>query len=186
MSAQAKLIRNYVAEQLAAMPELGATVFAGRHRAQQTRDLPSVNVMTGSERVEGSAFIGSGARKYERRLDLQLEIRVSTNGREDDGREAMNDLDDLTERVERWMFDRETNDPIWVEALLASTQTGIPEESSEPSPMRIVTFDVLYFDYAPKAGEEPAGPLETIHVDHDLAPADGAVDATDRIAVQQP
>ena len=58
---------------------------------------------------EGRA-LGPGVRRYERELELQIAVQVSTSGRNDRGEDAADALDDLAEAVEAWMFDRE-NEP---------------------------------------------------------------------------
>lgn len=186
MSAGAKLIRRHVAEGLEVFADLNAKVFAARHRALQKSDVPAVLVYTDKERVLDTTASTFGARKYEREIELHLAIVANTRGQNDDGDLIADELDDIAEIVERWMFEREENEPVWVEAKLQRTGSGTADEADFPAAIKKVVFDVIYFDYAPKLPTELAGPLSTIHVDHDLAPADGQVDASDSITITQP
>lgn len=186
MSAAAKLIRNHVADGLAAAPGVEASVFAARHRNLQDEELPAVLVFTDAERVVESRGIGQGARKYERRIDLHITIVANTGRRNDAGAGVADDIDDLAEAIEAWMFERELNAPVWVEALLVRTEGGVAaQESAQPTPGKVLVFEVLFFDYAPKPNVGPLEDLEEIRARYDLAPTDGQVDAEDSVPVSQ-
>ena len=190
MSAGAKRIRRFVSDGLTADAGIAASVFAARHRALRGEELPVVLVYTDSEQVKGSRALGPGVRRYERELDLQIAVQVSTDGRNDRGEEAADHLDDLADAVESWMFDRENApnqdgfpDAPWVHAHLSRAEMSVAEESRQPSPMRVLTFTVLYHATAPKPRQSAPEDLTGIDVEHDLAPADGQPDATDSIPV---
>ena len=190
MSAGAKRIRNYVAIGLAAAAEIDASVFAARHRTLKNSDLPAILVFTDAERISGSTALAPGVRKYERTLELSIAVIVSTGAANDRGEGVADALDDLAEAVEAWMFDREDfpasdPDPVWIEVVLSRTQTGVADESATPTPMKVLTFDVLWHDTAPKQRPSTLDPLTEIRVSQDLVEPDGQVDAIDEILVPQ-
>lgn len=193
MSAGAKRIRRFVADGLVADPAIEASVFAARHRPMQERELPAVFVFTDEERVKSSRALGPGVRRYERELELEIAVQASTDGLNDRGEGVADRLDDLAEAVEAWMFDRENEpaqdgfaDAPWVSAILSGAEGGVAKESRQPSPVRVLTFTVLYHDSAPKARPSTLEDLTSIHIDHDLVPTDGQPDASDTIPVPTP
>ncbi|MEO1700172.1 MAG: hypothetical protein AAFU73_23000 [Planctomycetota bacterium] len=190
MSAGAKRIRRYIADGLLAASAVAAPVFAARHRTLRPEDVPVILVYTDSERVLESRALGPGVRRYVREIQVAIAIVTSTRGRNDRGEGAADQLDDLAEAVEEWMFARENeppqdgfSDPPWVQAVLSATRMGVAEESSIPMPPKVLTFDVVYHDTAPKPRPSELENLTGIDVKHDLAPADGQPDATDSIPV---
>ncbi|MEM8712048.1 MAG: hypothetical protein AAGG01_13950 [Planctomycetota bacterium] len=187
MSAQAKLIRAAVADGLRTLGRF-PEVHASRHRSV-TQDMlssgPVLLVYTDSDRVVSSRAVGGGVRIYEREVDVHVAVLEGTRGRNDPGAELADDLDDHGEEIERWFFDRETNSPTWVEALLKRTETGPADEAANPVAAKVVIFSVAYHDCSPKRSLEEPGPLESIHASHDLAPSDGEVDASDLITLPQ-
>lgn len=186
MSLQEKLIRNRVAEELRTVPGLPSRVYAARHRAIGSRLMPCVTVYSDGGRTVTSTSTGNGGRKYERQFELRIGLVLNADGKDDPGDGLADRLDELGELVEAWLFEHEAFDGVWVEALLSRTETGTPQESKDPAAVRLLVFDVTYFDYSPKLTAPTPGPLQTVRVDHDIVTPDGQVDASDTISIPQP
>lgn len=185
MSLQEKLIRNRVVAELKTVEGLPARVFAARFRAIGKSLPPCITVYSDGGRVVSSTGVSANARKLERQFELRIGIVLNTEGKNDPGAGLADRLDELGELVEAWMFEHENFDGVWVEALLSRTETGTPQESKEPTVVRLLVFDVTYFDYSPKLSTEAPGPLEAVHTEHDLATSDGQTDAEDLIEIPQ-
>ncbi len=186
MSIQEKRIRNRVAEELRGVDGLPSRVFAARHRAIGSSLMPCLTVYKDGGHVVSTTSVGNGARKYERQFELRIGVLLNADGKNDPGHHMADRLDELGELVESWMFAHEEWEGVWVEALLSRTETGTPQESKEPTVVRLLVFDVTYFDFAPKLASVDPEPLETVHVDQDLVTPDGQVDASDTISIPQP
>ena len=186
MSVQEKLIRNRVVEELKGVAGLPSRVYAARFRTIGPSLVPCVTVYSDGGRVVESTALGNGARKYERQFELRIGIVVNSERKNDPGAGIADQLDELGEIVEAWAFKHEHFDGVWVEAVLSRTETGTPQESKEPTAVRLLVFDVTYFDYAPKLTTEELKPFAEAHIDHDLASADGQIDASDTIEIPQP
>ncbi len=180
----AKTIRNYVATGLIGATAAGANVFAARHRALDETQLPALLVYTDTDRVVETQALGVGVRRYVRELEVHVSIVADAGGTDDEGATGADLIDDLAEQVEAWFFDRETNDPVWVEALLSRFETGIAEEGARPKHGMRLVFDVTYFDEAPKPSVSVPDDLTLLHVEQDID-NDPTPDAIDDIVVSQ-
>ena len=185
MSAKLAIIRNFVADGLRQEFGLDAKVEAARHKALDSRTMPAVLVYTDSESVTKTRALAPRFRLYVREVELNIEIVTDGGKGKNLGSEIADDLDALCERVEAWMFPREEQEGIWVECLYKRSDGAIAQESDNPAATRTLVFSVEYHDQAPKPRAEELGPFSTLHVEQDLAPSDGQIDAEDTVEIPQ-
>lgn len=147
MSLQRKLIR-YKALEVLSVPMIPSVLasFANKQSRVAQEEMPCIIVYTKSEKSE----IGIQApRQYLNTLQLVIEIAVSyqQGDRPDDL------LDDISEEVRQKIFRNETLDGLVSDSKLSDTEIDFVTDSEVEIGVCRMTFDVTYWDDAPK--EQP-------------------------------
>ena len=144
MSLQRKLIRHKVADILSE-PVISniKKVFSNRQARVSADEVPCVIVYTKSEKSE----IGIQApRQYTNTLALVVLIQVLHN----DNPLVDDLLDEISEEVRQRLFKNETLDGLAADLKLADTEIDFITDSEAEIGACRMTFDVTYWDDAPK------------------------------------
>lgn len=171
-------IRLAVVEFLKGATDAGLRVSPSRARAAWEQGLPAIAVYTKRERFEISV---ESPREYMVETDVVVDLFVTTT--------ATGPADDELDRLSKQVFRALTVDPTLgldqfkIRPADSSTDFGI--EGKRKLGGDSFVWRATHYRLAPEGEDGELGDFRTLHVENDLEPADGKVDAVDDVNPDQ-
>lgn len=129
-------IRNQVKTTLTGLTTTGANVFANRVFEYDKAAMPSLNILTNTDKVELDMRASGGKDLHD--LELIIEVRVKASASVDDT------IDTICAEVETAIFGSNDLNGLAERIDLIDTQIGIDAETEKKTGIAAMSFSVLY------------------------------------------
>lgn len=171
-------IRQTVAALLKGNTNAGPRVAASRATMVWKQGLPAIAVYTARDEYEISV---EAPREYQVQTDVAIELFVEETA----GGVADDLLDELEDQVFRLLTNDETLGIDQFKIRPVSFASDFTAEAKRPSGGARFLWRATHYREAPEGELGEMGRFETAHIEHDLAPKDGELDAVDDVHPEQ-
>lgn len=178
MSAQRKLIRNFIASVLRNKRVISTNnIGVNRAKPVWTENLPAINIKVEDDEV---AVVGESPREFEHGLDVVIEI--FNKGRTESG--LSDSLDDTGEKVEEALFADEFLGGLVESQEITSFSLDIKEDGTEMQGALRLTIRATYRQFRPKdTFNQSVDDLKTIDAKYQLSEDEDVEKAEDLITL---